>query len=857
MRIPVGKRLILILALLGGAAMAGTVAGADNNDKTERIKNLRQPDPMAHISPALDADGDFLVDKFEEALINTYAPYLIFHPSETAWPSSVEHHLQSSLALRYADKDAPGEFRVPQGGKPSTWADLVDECERRLGQGTMATDMYLALPLDPLAMDPGSSLAGFPADDMKLDARAAAYRARVMIPLSRGVRVRINWFDASGTCFSGECALPLLSGKSVPRSMGPVNVKLEAQSRSVSATVEVSSVHEAMGIGTSAFKKHGPALAPEKLRVKVTVGGNAYTASPIPAHLGPYYWHQRFSPDKAAAGFTLVYGQDLQPDLDMAADVWGTKIPHPRHGARIYAHVYSLARFIVIQYWLFFGYSDDPRNPHTGDWKQVDVVLYRDNPELCDTGAGSASSKRDIIQGVIPAYRNNEFLTRKMIAMVRIHGNGHGIVFRRYSDSDDPKRLERTEPEIGMHQALLPAHFEDPGRKYLLWYRTPEQKTRALKGTHPKIYVARGSHRLYDRGGSHRVASPFIFRLSDLPLCGRKINKNRFKVPYPLFLARKLGVDVCYAGGGMTVTVLPQTSGSAFKGKATYGDKNRTLILDAGKIPCTLVNVGELSYRSRLRIMREDTVIRSTLESAWGFRMPERDKQAEFKAWLKQLASNSTNKKEKLKKYLGKIRNLRKAKNALDKGMSGLKKTVLKVAAKIKKNKDKKNDDKKPAKVSPGLRARALAMARKVALKMKDRLVPIIRKIKKDSNGKVDEKTVQEMIEDKIAEMLGAPRLRPMLLLTRTSPLSGGEFIDYPGRFGRIISSARRGEDAAIQYLGVNPGQDRDLRMATGSLGSGSAGPAAGAPQRYLSEFYRNYDKFCDDYMVYGLTVDL
>ena len=44
-------------------------------------------------------------------------------------------------------------------------------------------------------------------------------------------------------------------------------------------------------------------------------------------------------------------------------------------GDKIYAHVTSESRFIVVQYWFFYAYNPGTLNQHQGDWEMIEVIL--------------------------------------------------------------------------------------------------------------------------------------------------------------------------------------------------------------------------------------------------------------------------------------------------------------------------------------------------------------------------------------------------------------------------------------------------------------------------------------------------
>jgi len=180
--------------------------------------DLRQPAVFKILPATTDKDGDYLVDAFETALINTYAPSLIFHPEETAWPSSVNHHLKSAIAMRIYDERKANEFvqdsRIP---RPTTWPEVMQVYIRNCrASAHKMEDMYFALPIDKTMLTPGAPLAACPAGDFRYQRTgqgsiADVYQARVMIPQHRPVELQVTVIDESGDLYSGTCKLKIFS----------------------------------------------------------------------------------------------------------------------------------------------------------------------------------------------------------------------------------------------------------------------------------------------------------------------------------------------------------------------------------------------------------------------------------------------------------------------------------------------------------------------------------------------------------------------------------------------------------------------------------------------------------------------
>ncbi|MBN2713672.1 MAG: hypothetical protein JXR97_14725 [Planctomycetes bacterium] len=803
----------LTLALLLGLAFIATAGFAAEEKEQDNNTTLdaRQPEDFTVLPATKDADGDFLVDQFETELINAFAPYLIYSPNETCWPSNVNHHLSSSLGLRLYDKNKSHEFatysKIPN---PKTWTEVMNVYTAKCASGEYhPEDMYFALPIDKSMLTPGEVVPDCPAGDFRYERTGAksiadSYKARVMIPSHRKAVLDIEIIEDSGDVYKGSCSLNIFGVPgNIPDEIKSDTFEATCDNKKRQVEVEVTDIRKALGIGSDNPLPEGPVVDWSKATITVLSRADRLEGNFVPQYRsarGEWLKGGR----KTSAYVYASSSKDPQVDTSAITNIWGTTIPRPTGASEIYAHVYPTANYIIIQYWLFYGYTDHEFERHEGDWgNRIDVVLYRNAPE------GSATNETSKPIGVVPAYRNSKPFNQRMVAMVVFSGNCGKTTFKR--DQNSPTLIKESRSKYTL-----------TAEKTLRWCGS--NGLIAAQSTHPVAYVAKGSHQMYPVGGKHK----------------RTLPANKFKKIWNLVSGATNGYDECatdssnnsFSSSGNPVRVLPQTTAKAFIGQAQYKVGDKTVTLNTTGTSVKIVNVGELSSVRRESLMRYDGKVCKELTKSWGHILPAESEE------------------EAIKKDA--IRNLlRKDLEApVKQTLTDLKESEKKAEQNAPASKSTK---KKSVKVKADERVKQIK-----SKKWKE--ITEAKKKAKEKYPNEPETELNERVVEVIQDVLGVTPIKPLLILSRTKPMTGGEFIDYPGRWGRILSTSSMSELEKQQiknYLSYDPPEDGDFMMLRKWRKSGPVGLTGAKPQRYLMEFYHDYDSAAKQALVYGVEIDL
>ncbi|MBN2714019.1 MAG: hypothetical protein JXR97_16490 [Planctomycetes bacterium] len=810
------KFLIMFVAIYAGLLSGLFAEDAGNN------LDSRQPLKFTALDATKDADGDFLVDSFEQELINTYAPFLIFHPQETSWPSNVNHHLNKSLRVRMYDKTKTAKEEYSGGkssARPRNWSELIAYCDANCtGTSERPEDVYLSLPVDKTALVPGEPLPDCADGDFRIERAATSstktvtdvYKARVMVPMARPVQLLVSMIDDDGKIYKGECVLNVFAGgEQIPDEISSEKFAITDGDKSLTAKLTVKKgLRKGLGLVADPDEMampDGPVVDWSQTEVEVKVSNSTLAAKFIPQHKSMRGdWLENGK--KKSAYFSPGKVMDLAYDVDSIKRVWGSTIPKPEGDSEIYAHVYPVSSFIVVQYWMFYGYSDFNKERHEGDWgDRIDVVLYRDDPILDGEPVANGPA------GVIPAYREGKALTQKMIAMIVYSGSCGQYVF--YRPADNPDKLVQSR---SVSDAIRSLTLVDK----MQWI--DKQGSFSEAGTHPVAYVAKGSHQMYPKGGSHKRV-PAFGRVNGL--------STNLKKWIDTATAAEHGTDECAksqtssnpTGTKACVTVLPHTGGMFFSGEASYGGSNNSVTLSGKSVAMRIVNVGELTASRRQKLMRYDGVIYKELKRTWGQFFPR----------------------------------MTDAEKAQHDAMYAAMKTVLETPI-------KEAIAKIDAESGTGTNKKSLKL--KIDEKVETVRSKIWQKVlsAKDEARKVDPQALDDALNDMVLEVIrevvGVREAKQMLLLGDNKPMAGGEFIDYPGRWGRLSYTSSLNDLTRQQnkhFLEYDIPDDDRIKLLRSWSGCGPVGPAGGRPQLYLADFYRDYDTVGEVLMVYGLDISL